>query len=168
MIANYGYEDGSGFYYITIDGDVCARCSDHGCMNACPQGVYVIEMDDYDDLVAVVAEAARKRLRELCSVCKGPERRRAGPSIGCPAPPPARAAPCVIAGRPAWNSGSTASLSPCPRARPCSRPATWPAGTFLVCARIPGSDAPAITRPSGRPVRSLEPERLRRNAACVW
>ena len=25
MIANYGYEDGSGFYYITIDGDVCAR-----------------------------------------------------------------------------------------------------------------------------------------------
>ena len=27
MIANYGYEDGSGFYYITIDGDVCARLS---------------------------------------------------------------------------------------------------------------------------------------------
>jgi ferredoxin len=71
MIANYGYEDGSGFYYVTIDGDVCARCSHHGCISACPQGVYVIELDDYDDLVAAVAEAARKRLRELCAVCKG-------------------------------------------------------------------------------------------------
>lgn len=71
MIANYGYEDGSGFYYITIDGDACARCSDRACTAACPQGVYVIEMDEYDDLVAVVAEAARKRLRDLCAVCKG-------------------------------------------------------------------------------------------------
>ena len=36
-----------------------------------PAGVYAIEMDDYDDLVAIVSEGARKRLRELCSVCKG-------------------------------------------------------------------------------------------------
>jgi ferredoxin len=71
MIANYGYEDGSGFYYITIDGDICARCSDHSCVAACPQGVYAIEMDDYDDFVAVVAEKSRKRLRELCALCKG-------------------------------------------------------------------------------------------------
>ena len=69
MIANYGYEDGSGYYYITIDGNVCARCSTHACIQACPQGVYVIEMDDYDDMVAAVSEAARKRLRELCSLC---------------------------------------------------------------------------------------------------
>jgi ferredoxin len=71
MIANYGYEDGSGFYYITVDGDVCARCGHHGCASACPQGVYVIEMDDYDDLVAVVADTCRKRLREVCALCKG-------------------------------------------------------------------------------------------------
>ena len=71
MIANYGYEDGSGFYYITIDGDHCARCDHRGCVTACPQGVYAIEMDDYDDFVAVVTEEARKRLRELCSPCKG-------------------------------------------------------------------------------------------------
>jgi Fe-S-cluster-containing dehydrogenase component len=70
VIANYGYEDGSGFYYITIDGDLCASCSQHCCMIACPQGVYAMEMDDYDDVVAVVAEGARKRLRELCSTCK--------------------------------------------------------------------------------------------------
>jgi ferredoxin len=70
VIANYGYEDGSGFYYLSIDGDICARCSHHACAAACPRGVFVIEMDDYDDMVAVVNEAARKRLRELCSVCK--------------------------------------------------------------------------------------------------
>jgi len=68
--ANYGYEDGSGFYYITVDSDVCAVCSEHGCVAACPQQVFAIEMDDYDDRVAVVAESARKRLRELCSECK--------------------------------------------------------------------------------------------------
>ena len=71
MIANYGYEDGSGYYYITIDGDLCARCSQHPCVRACPQGVYAIEADDYDELVAVVVEKTRKRLRELCSACKG-------------------------------------------------------------------------------------------------
>ena len=71
MIANYGYEDGTGFYYITIDGHICATCTGHGCVPACPQGVYAIEMDDYDDYAAVVVESARRRLRELCSECKG-------------------------------------------------------------------------------------------------
>jgi ferredoxin len=71
MIANYGYEDGSGFYYITIDGDRCAACSGHDCVSACPQEVYAIETSDYDDLVAVVSDQARKRLRDLCSACKG-------------------------------------------------------------------------------------------------
>ena len=71
MIANYGYEDGSGFYYITIDGSLCARCAAHACVAACPQGVYAIEMNDYDELVAVVEESSRRRLRELCAVCKG-------------------------------------------------------------------------------------------------
>ena len=71
MIANYGYEDGSGFYYVTIDGDRCARCSERGCVKACPQDVYTIEMDDYDEPAAVVAEKARRRLRDLCAACKG-------------------------------------------------------------------------------------------------
>ena len=70
MIANYGYEDGSGFYYITIDGDRCATCEGHPCVAACPQAVYLVELDDYDDLVAVVTETARRRLRELCAGCK--------------------------------------------------------------------------------------------------
>lgn len=70
MIANYGYEDGSGYYYITVDGDRCATCSGHPCVAACPQDVFAVELDDYDDMVAVVTEVARRRLRELCAGCK--------------------------------------------------------------------------------------------------
>lgn len=87
MKANYGYEDGSGFYYITIDGDVCASCADRGCVGACPEEVYVIEVDDYDDHVAVVREDVRKRLRETCAACKGE------PFISGESPQP----PCVVA-----------------------------------------------------------------------
>lgn len=79
VIANYGYEDGSGFYYIAVDGDVCTTCSEHGCVAACPQDVFAVELDDYDDLVGVVVEGARKRLRELCSACKG---RSGGDDLG--------------------------------------------------------------------------------------
>lgn len=70
MISNYGYEDASGYYYITIDGDLCAHCSDQACVSACSQGVYLLALDDYGDLVAMVAEKARNRLRELCAGCK--------------------------------------------------------------------------------------------------
>jgi len=58
MIANYGYEDGSGFYYISIDGDVCAQCDAHGCVAACPQGVYAIEMDPEEH--QLIVENARR------------------------------------------------------------------------------------------------------------
>jgi hypothetical protein len=80
VIANYGYEDGSGFYYITIDTDRCLTCPSRGCQQACPQNVFVVEMDDYDDLVAFVREPARRRLRELCAACK-----TSGPPAGAPA-----------------------------------------------------------------------------------
>jgi ferredoxin len=89
MIANYGYEDGSGFYYITIDTDVCLSCEAYACTKVCPSAVFAMEMDDYDDFVAVVAEAARKRLRELCSTCKaqngsGGTERKLPCTEGCP------------------------------------------------------------------------------------
>ena len=45
-------------------------CESHECATACPSDIYVMEMDDYDDVVAAVAVAARKRLRELCAACK--------------------------------------------------------------------------------------------------
>jgi ferredoxin len=84
VIANYGYEDGSGFYYITINGNTCVTCTEHACVTACPQSVYAVELDDYDDCVAVVVEGARKRLRELCSTCKGKSTASTGaPNVPC-------------------------------------------------------------------------------------
>ena len=70
MIANYGYEDGAGFFYIAIDTDKCAECDEKGCIDACPQGVYAMEEDDWgDDVVVVVADKTSK-LQDLCAECK--------------------------------------------------------------------------------------------------
>ena len=49
MLANYGYKDGSGDFFITIDTERCAECADHPCVAACPAGVLEIIDDDYDD-----------------------------------------------------------------------------------------------------------------------
>jgi ferredoxin len=70
MIANYGYQDGSGEYYITIVTDRCLDCEGRWCVAACPQSLYAIEADDYDDEVATIAAAARKQLKEKCAACK--------------------------------------------------------------------------------------------------
>ena len=46
MIANYGYKDGSGEYFIAIDTDRCDGCGE--CAPACPAGVLEIILNDYD------------------------------------------------------------------------------------------------------------------------
>jgi len=73
MIANYGYKDGSGNYFITIDTDKCDGCGD--CAQACPQGVFeVVDEDPNDPLrdepVAVVPEQQRKKIKYTCASCK--------------------------------------------------------------------------------------------------
>lgn len=70
MKANYGYVDGSGEYYITIDTDLCNKCTDHGCVEACPVGSFEIIVDDYDDEVAAIKEEFRKKLSYDCAPCK--------------------------------------------------------------------------------------------------
>jgi len=70
MIANYGYMDGSGEYYITIDTDRCNDCEHHGCIDACPKGMFMVEIDDYDDEVACIKEEFRKKINYACSECK--------------------------------------------------------------------------------------------------
>lgn len=70
MIANYGYTDGSGEYYISIDTDGCVECEKHPCVTACPKGIFEIIEDDYDDLVAAVKAESRKSLKYICADCK--------------------------------------------------------------------------------------------------
>ncbi|MHC4930953.1 MAG: 4Fe-4S binding protein [Planctomycetota bacterium] len=68
MKESYGYTDGSGDWYVTIDTDRCDGCSK--CVETCPEDVYRVEFDDYDELKAVVVEEHRKRIEETCRPCK--------------------------------------------------------------------------------------------------
>ncbi|WP_165045481.1 ferredoxin [Adlercreutzia sp. ZJ138] len=70
MIANYGYEDGAGQYFISIDTDLCVVCEKKPCVEVCEHGVYSIEEDDWDDEVVVVVESKKLSLSDLCAACK--------------------------------------------------------------------------------------------------
>lgn len=70
MIANYGFEDGSGFYYIKLDTDKCVNCNERGCIKGCPAGVFELEEDDWDNTVAVVKKQVRNTLKSVCASCK--------------------------------------------------------------------------------------------------
>lgn len=72
MLANYGYKDGSGEFFITIDSDKCNGCG--ACAKACPYGVLEITEDPNDPFrekpVVVVTEKERKRIKYSCAPCK--------------------------------------------------------------------------------------------------
>lgn len=70
MKANYGYMDGSGEFYITIDTDICIECGGHPCLNACPANLFEIITDDYDDEVAAIKQEHRKKIKYDCGDCK--------------------------------------------------------------------------------------------------
>lgn len=72
MIANYGYKNGSGEYFIAIDTDKCNGCTK--CVEACPYGVMAVGEDQNDPLseqeVAFVSEQERKKIKYTCAPCK--------------------------------------------------------------------------------------------------
>lgn len=71
MIANYGYKDGSGDYYISIDTDKCIDCSAaRACLSACPKEMFEFMTDDYDDEVACIRQTNRRSLAYDCAECK--------------------------------------------------------------------------------------------------
>lgn len=72
MIANYGFKDGSGDFFIAIDTDKCDGCG--ACAPACPAGVLEVGEDPHDPLndqmVAFVNESLRKKIKFACNQCK--------------------------------------------------------------------------------------------------
>ncbi len=64
MKANYGYQDGSGEYYIAIDTDLCNGCGK--CAATCPKGIFQVTPDDYDKDVARVRESLTRSIGMLC------------------------------------------------------------------------------------------------------
>ncbi|MHA2225016.1 MAG: 4Fe-4S dicluster domain-containing protein [Candidatus Hodarchaeales archaeon] len=72
MKANYGYKDGSGEYYITIDTDLCNGCNK--CVEVCPEGVLEVVEDELDplgdEIVARVTDNHRKKIKYSCAPCK--------------------------------------------------------------------------------------------------
>jgi predicted CoA-substrate-specific enzyme activase len=60
----YGYNDATGDYYITIDLAKCDGCGK--CVPACPAAVYEVVREDGRLPKARVAEAVRKRLSIVC------------------------------------------------------------------------------------------------------
>lgn len=86
MIANYGYKDGSGDYYISIDTDKCIDCRPRLCVGACPQGMFEAMTDDYDDEVVWIKQANWRSLAYDCSACKPSSGRKTEPCVtACPA-----------------------------------------------------------------------------------
>ncbi len=86
MLANFGYKDGSGDFFITVDTDACVRCTDHPCLVACPAGVLEIIVDDYDDRVCAVKDGHRKQIKYSCAPCKPATGRPVLPCVAaCPA-----------------------------------------------------------------------------------
>jgi len=70
MIANYGYTDGSGNYFITIDTSHCTACEHHRCITACPERLFIVEPDDYDEMAASIKKEFRHHLKYKCAPCK--------------------------------------------------------------------------------------------------
>ncbi|KUK53279.1 MAG: Ferredoxin [Desulfotomaculum sp. 46_296] len=69
MIANYGYKDGSGDWFIIIDTDKCVDCAEKPCVKGCPEQVLEVIVDDYDDEVISVRGEHRKKIKYSCNPC---------------------------------------------------------------------------------------------------
>jgi len=85
MIANFGYKDGSGEFFISINTDKCNGCGD--CVPICPANIFEVRNEDPNDPfreipVAAVKESERKKIKYACSPCKPVSDRPPLPCVG--------------------------------------------------------------------------------------
>ncbi len=69
---HYGYSDGTGNYFITIDAGRCDGCGE--CVPVCPSLIFEVVQEDGTQPKARVKESARKNLAFLCpgyTSCRG-------------------------------------------------------------------------------------------------
>lgn len=76
MKVNYGYSDGTGEYFITIDTVKCDGCGE--CVKACPAGLFVLANDEGGKPKAAVKEELRKKIAIAC-----PGFRSCGRQVNC-------------------------------------------------------------------------------------
>ena len=72
---NYGYKDGAGTWFITVDTNACDGCGD--CIDVCPADLWELQEDEFaileaGELVAAIKKDHQKSLRYDCSPCKSP------------------------------------------------------------------------------------------------
>jgi len=60
----YGYSDGTGDYYISIDLQKCNGCS--ACVNSCPASIFELEHRNGSQPSARVKDSVRKKLAIVC------------------------------------------------------------------------------------------------------
>ena len=84
MIANYGFKDGSGDWYVTIDTDKCNGC--WKCVEVCPKKILEVGPDEFDifreEPVAFVRHDERKKVRYSCAPCKPGFGEKPAPCVG--------------------------------------------------------------------------------------
>ena len=88
MIANYGFKDGSGDWFLTVDTDKCDGCGK--CVEVCPANVLEVGDDEYDpfrdELVVKVREDERKKIRYSCAPCQPCYGEKPAPCVAACAP----------------------------------------------------------------------------------
>ncbi|MFB6360657.1 MAG: 4Fe-4S dicluster domain-containing protein [Halobacteriales archaeon] len=72
---NYGYKDGAGTWYITVDTDACDGCRD--CLDVCPADLWELKEDEFailedSEMIAGIKEEHQQSVRYDCSPCKSP------------------------------------------------------------------------------------------------
>ena len=64
MKINYGYSDGTGEYYITLDSSKCDGCGK--CIPACPSNIWELSRNDHGQPKVRVKEEMRKKIHLAC------------------------------------------------------------------------------------------------------